>query len=333
MTVEIDALKNVVTPETLSRFAALSSGTPEEYRRYVRGENWATSNPLLDLYNFDPFALMPAIKVGYSARLPSDTYVTPQPFFWLQRASIGLFYLLGDKERDLGKSLGQHGRNDFRQSFGDVYRAYVGKHLALAKSPTQYIDLDAEIVIDGEKPDFALVDGDTCVLFEVKTALLKLDARTSFNPEKMRTEVEGGSFKRAVGQLNDFENSIRNGKLTDKRFKHVSKFVKIIVGFEDVYLANTILLPLLRETYGDSAIANFQVATITDIEYMGMMLAQGGRLVSCLREKVGNIDQVPHALSPVIQKASPDGLNNNPLLEKAFMAFWKRMTGDAPFRE
>lgn len=334
MTVEIDALKDVVTPETIKQFATLSSGTPEDYRRYVRGDDWKTSNPLLDLYGFDPFALIPAIKVGHSTRLPRDVvYVTPQPFFWLQRASVGLFYLLGDKEREIAASLGQGGRNDFRQSFGDVYRAYVGKHLAFAIAPMYFIDLDVEITTAGEKPDFALINGDTCVLFEVKTALLTLDARTIFDVEKTRTEVQSGSFRRAIGQLNQFEEAVRAGKITDKRFKGVSKFVKIIVGFEDVFLANVILLPLLQETYGSDAMANFQIATITDIETMGTMLSQGGDLVSFLREKVEKPDQVMYALLPLIQKASPDGSKENPLLETAFKAFWSRMTGGAPFRE
>lgn len=332
MTIEIDALKEVVTPETLSKFATLSSGTAEEYRRRIRGGDWKTSNPLLDLYGLDPFAFIPAIKVEHSVRLPKGAYVTPQPFFWLQRASVGLFYLLADKEYEIGKSLGQHGRNDFRESFGYVYRAYVGKHLALATATTHFVDLDTEITTSGEKPDFALVEGGTCVLFEVKTALLKLDARTIFDTDKTRAEVKEGSLKRAVGQLNSFEETIRAGKITDKRFKNVSKFVKIIVGFEDVYLANVILLPLLRETYGDDTMANFQIATIGDIEYMGTMLAQGGNLVSLLREKVETAELVEYGLSPVIQKACPDGSKENPLLEKAFMAFWSRMTGGAPFR-
>jgi hypothetical protein len=133
---------------------------------------------------------MPAIQVRYSTRLPKDTYVVPQPLFLLQRASTGLFYLLADKERDLGAALGQHGRNDFRQSFGDIYRAYVGKHLNLAKDPMRFVDLDAEITTAGEKPDFALIEGDTCVLFEVKTALLTLNARTIFDLDKTRAEVQ-----------------------------------------------------------------------------------------------------------------------------------------------
>ena len=332
MTIEIDALKNVVTPEVVNRFVALSSGTPEDYRRSVRGDDWKTSNPPLDLYGFDPLSLMPAIKVGHSVRLPENTYVVPQPLFWLQRASVGLFYLLGDKEREISLSLGQEGRNDFRQSFGDIYRAYVGKHLYAASDRTIFIDLDKEISFSGNKPDFALIEDDTCALFEVKTALLTLDIRSNFDPEKTKVAVQSGKFEKAITQLNSFEDAVRSNKIKDKRFNNVSKFIKIIVGFEDVYLANAVLLPLLREVYGDGKITNFQIATITDIEHMGTMLAQGGRLVSFLLKKI-KTNEAEYALSPVIQNALPDGGKANPILEKAFMAFWDRMTGGAPFRD
>ena len=332
LTIEIDAIKDIVNTDTLDKFVELSSGTPEKYRRLVRGEEWKTVDKLLDIYALDPFLKMPAIRVGKSGKLETGQYVVPQPLYLLLRASLGIFYLLGDKERELAEAEGKAGRNDFREEFGKVYRAYVGRQLGQAQAPVDFVDIDEEIKEDVRKPDFALIKDDICVLFEVKTAFLTINPRMLFDTEVARKEIETptGNFKKAVDQLNLFETAIRSGKIADKRFSQVSKIVKIIVGFEDLYLANPFLLPVARELYGDQA-NNLQIGTLSDIEILGSRLAHGGAVLEAICEKVSNRDPEQDcsewSLGMFVADRTKEATGENPLLKEAFEEYMSLVAG------
>ena len=284
MMVEVDEMKGVVTKASVAKFVELSTGTAEDYRRMLRGDDWKTSNKKLDVYGLDPFVQIPAIKIEHSLRLEVGSYVVPQPHYLVQKATTGIFYLLADKEK---AAAGAHaGRNYFRDSFGDVYRAYVGRHLALAQSPLVFIDFDKEIATPGMKPDFGIVADDLCILFEVKTALLTVTPRTIFDENLAREEVQRGGFKKAVDQLNSFEDEILAKKVDHPALQKIDKIIKVMVGFDDIYLANGFLLPILRESYGDKA-SNLQIATISDIETIGRILACKEDFATLMRKRNG----------------------------------------------
>jgi len=326
MTVEVEALEGVVTKESVGRFVELSTGTPEDYRRLVRGDNWKIPNKRRDIYGLDPFVQMPAIKIKHTMKLEAGSYVVPQPHYLLQKATMGLFYLLADKERAVAEALGQGGRNDFRESFGDVYRAYVGKHLSLAQTPTVFVDLDNDLSVGGKKPDFALIEDDTCILFEVKTALLTVDSRTIFDEAAARAEIQRGAFKKALEQLCDFEEAVKNKHVEDIRFKHVRHVVKVMVGFEDIYFANAFLLPMLREIHGDT-VSNLQIATITDIETAGTLLAYGDAVGALMLEKIASPELAEWSLGAFLNHKKKNKSAENPLLRKGYEDFIQKVTG------
>jgi hypothetical protein len=328
LTIDVPDLAKIVSTATLDKFVELSSGTPEDYRRYIRGENWKSSDKLLDIYFLDPLLKMPAVRVERSGKLEPGQYVVPQPLYLLMRASLGVFHLLADKEREIATSQGKSGKNDFKEVFGEVYREYVGRQLFQATQPVGFIDIDKEIETDIRKPDFALIKDDTCILFEVKTSFLTLEPRMLFDKALAKQEIDlpKGNFKKAVDQLNSFEEGIKTGKINDTRFKGITKIVKIIVGFEDLFLSNAFLLPIAKETYGQQ-MERFQIATLSDIELLGAKLANRGDVLKVVWEKASSAELSQWSLSAFVFQSTKETSAENPLLKKTFRNFFLKITG------
>ncbi|MBZ0243316.1 MAG: hypothetical protein K8F24_08900, partial [Bacteroidales bacterium] len=323
--VEVKALEPIVTEENLLKFVELSSGTPGEYRRLVRGDRWKYANKLLDIYGLDPFIKMPIIKVGYSKTLNNVSYVLPQPFYLLQRTSSGIFYLLATKEKTLGELKGNKAQNNFRNGFGLVYQEYVRMHLRLTKKPAIFIDLDTDFEckkID-KMPDFAVVYGSVCVLFEVKTHLLAVESRTFFDSEKIRDDIKNGNFKKAIEQLHSFRTRILNQDISDARFDGVNRVINIIIGYEDIFVANSVLIKPLYEEYEIWA-TDLQVGTISDVEVIGSILAEGIDLGQILREKIDDEETRTHSIGVYIENLKIVK-KVNPILYDAFNSFMDKM--------
>ncbi len=318
---EIKELKHVITLETQRIFLSLSCGTPQRYRELVRGIAWKTPHKLKDMYALEPLTIMPAVKVEKSSKLSSTTYVIPQAKYLLDRASSGIFYLLGDKEKELAESEGKKGRNPFRNAFGAVYRAYVGEHLSIP-GRHNFIDLDNDFVqTNGKLPDFAIVQEDICILFEVKTSLLNIDARTYFEKQTLEKEVKAGNIQKAINQLMDFKQKILLGQINDARFSQITTVVGIIVGYEDIFSINSILLPML-DTLNGAMVDNLQFASISDIEAIGSAIDQKLNIIELLQKKVASPAERQWSIATLFHK---DMDHRNSVLDQAFDEFIIKM--------
>lgn len=318
---EIEELKNIMTLETQRRFLSLSCGTPKRYRELVRGADWQTPHNLKDMYALEPLTIMPVIKVEKSSKLSSTTYVVPQPKYLLDRASSGIFYLLGDKEKELAESEGKKSKNPFRIAFGMVYRAYVGKHLSISGSH-KFIDLDDDFVqSSGKLPDYAIVQGDMCVLFEVKTSLLNIDARTYFEKQKLEQEVKSGNIQKAISQLIDFKTKILLGQINDDRFTKINSVVGVIVGYEDIFSINSTLLPMLDELNG-ATVDDLQFASISDIEAIGSAIDQKLDIIEMIHKKVASPAERQWSIATLFYK---DINHSNSVVDHAFEEFIEKM--------
>jgi hypothetical protein len=314
---EIKELQHVITLDTQRKFLSLSCGTPRRYRELVRGSDWKTPHKLKDLYALEPLTIMPAVKVEKSSKLSSTTYVVPQAKYLLDRASSGIFYLLGDKEKELAEREGKKGKNPFRNAFGMVYRAYVGAHLSIP-GRHQFIDLDNDFVQTGGKlPDFAIVQEDICILFEVKTSLLNINARTYFEKQTLENEVKAGNIQKAISQLMDFKQNILSGSINDARFSKTSAVVGVIVGYEDIFSINSTLLPMLDKING-SVVDDLQFASISDIEAIGSAIEQGLNIIELLQKKVANPTERQWSIATLFHK---DMDHRNSILNQAFDEF------------
>ncbi len=339
LNIEVEALKGVVTPASTSKFVELSSGTQDDYKRLLRDTEWRRPNVLKDIYGLDPLVRMPFIKMGHSLKFETGSYVVPQPLFLLQKATTGIFYLLADRERENAVLVGASGRNDFREAFGEIYRNYVGRHLALARGKVKFIDLDTEVHVSGKMPDFALIQDDTCLLFEVKTAPFSVTTRSTLDLEVARQEIKGGSFKKSLEQLRDFSTSILAGAVTDKRFRKVDKVVSIVVGFEDLFIANPFILPIVKEIHSQAA-DGLQIASISEIEDIGTLLSLNLPVVPAIYQKVWGIESsekndwpLSSTLAEFINSASKKKKVMNPLLTDAFKRLMIRMGGTKEYLE
>lgn len=318
---EIKELKHVITLDTHRIFLSLSCGKPQRYRELVRGPDWKTPHKLKDMYALEPLTIMPAVKVEKSSKLSSTTYVVPQAKYLLDRASSGIFYLLGDKEKELADKEEKKGKNPFRNAFGMVYRAYVGEHLSIP-GRHEFIDLDNDFVQTGGKlPDFAIVQEDICILFEVKTSLLNIDARTYFEKQTLEKEVKTGNIQKAITQLMDFKQKILSDQVNDARFSKISAVVGVIVGYEDIFSINSTLLPMLDKLNG-SIMDDLQFASISDVEAIGSAINQALNIIELIQKKVANLSERQWSIATLFHK---DMDHRNSVLDQAFNEFIIKM--------
>lgn len=320
--IEIKELEDVVTTESQLAFLQLSSGTPEKYRRILRGDDWKKMNKLNDIYSLDPFTQIPAIAVQHSAKFRKDSFVVPQAKYFLDRASTGMFYLLADKEHELAKVSGQAKKNPFRVYFGDVFRQYVLEQLSQGSSKISVIDLDNDFdnPSASQIPDIALLDDKICIVFEVKTSLLTVSSRAFLDEKKLEAEVKIGSFNKAISQLSNFREKILNKEITDPRFKKIETVINVLVGYEDIFTLNSYLLPLLKDHYGDKA-DSLQLATITDIDSIGTVLQEGMPINEIFQNKLNDPEKEKWLF---MQYLSEHTNVDNMLLRKSYRTFMSR---------
>lgn len=325
LNVEIDALKNVVTKQNIEKFIHLSSGTPQEYKSMLRGvDKWKEPNLEIDIYGLDPLTQIPIIKVKQSKLFRNLSYVVPQVTYLWQRASVGIFYILSDFERKNAEKEGMTERNNFRDAFGDIFKYYVGLQFNQGNPTDILFDFD-KIEYRGKKPDFALINGDKAVLFEVKTGLLTVFSRYLSDTESIRQEIKNGQFARALNQIDDFENALNQGNVNLPEFKDVTDVVKVIVAFEDVYTANFRILPIADKAFGIDVTRNVQIATLMDIDYIGGILADSKGVVDHFFKKINDEEFRKWPIEGYLHEQD-QSVPNNPLIDKYFNEFYKKLT-------
>lgn len=301
---------------TVQKFLELSSGNPLEYKKHVRGESAYNMDLLRDVFALEPLYFMPAIPIVRSLKLNDGTFVIPQCRFLLDRTTMGIFHLLSNEERKLAAPSGRG--NKFRDEFGSVYRTYVKDLLSQTKIGS-LVDLD--ILLPKTKttiPDFALIDGESCLLIEVKLTLLKIDARTYFDSKDIKSQATSGNIKKAVEQLSEFSTQIYSGNLAKNAFVGVKKIVKLVIGFDDIFTSNAELLPIIDENYIDTFSSSLQFGTISDIEAIAGGLAHGEPILNLLLEKAEDKQKRLHSIKNELQIANIPC--HSPLLNDAFDA-------------
>lgn len=321
--IEIEALKQIVTPASLMKFLELSSGSTQQYKEVVRGQSWKNSNKLKDIYFPDPLMRMPAVKADTSRFLRPETYLVPNAKYLLDRASDGVFYLLSDKEQEIARLAGHLGKNDFRVSFGEIYRTYVGKQLGQSNDKFDFIDLDIELATykTTKLPDYALVRESVCVLFEVKLNILSLDTRTFFEQGNLEREVVSGNISKAIKQLNNFKNAVLQAKVPHPKLMSIKRIITVLVSYEDIFVANPSLLPLLANKYGNDA-EDMQIACISDIEATGTAIDNNHDVVTLLCEKIDRSDLKHNALVTYFERIA--GVDNG-ILKAAAKAYFNHL--------
>lgn len=282
--IEVKKLASLATPENQKKYRNLFSGSVEDYKKKIRGEaDWKTPNVEKDINGIEPFFRVPLIKTKNSNDL-----IVVHPYHLLYQVAMGIFYLLDEKERSLSRSVNQ---NDFRNKFGELYQCYAAKLLSRVRSPAHFVDMDREFGKEKGFPDFAIIRDEICCLFEIKTTLLGLETRANFDLNKLEEEVtrDKGAFDKAVKQFSRFDNEIENIKVQNPSFSKVKKIIRIIVGFDDIFHANELITPIIRNhygsNYGEGSVKNLHIITINGLEMFAGVLENEEDFIKTFSEK------------------------------------------------
>lgn len=319
--IEVPGMQGIVTDESQAQFGEIFSGTATDYKKMMRGET-GNVNKVNEIYGMDPLLRIPAIKVEYSNTLKSK-YVVPQSKYLYHAISSGMFHLLAFKEQQIAKRKGNLGENQFRRAFGFLYREYVGLQLGLGANKLTVIDLDAELneQVSLRKPDFAIIDGKQCLLVEVKTSLLNVAARSYFDETALRNEVQSGSFKKAINQLTAFKSAILEGEVADARFQGIEKVILLLLGYEDIFVLNAVMLPLMEEYYGSVA-KELQLGCISDIDAIGTYIHEASDIVTAMLKKSDDQATRYDSLAPYFERKCK---KHNPVTDQYADTFFSRL--------
>lgn len=113
--------------------------------------------------------------------------------------------------------------------------------------------------------------------------------------------------------------------MDDVRFKNISLVIKVIIGYEDVFVLNTLLLPIIQAEYGEMA-NDLQLGSVSDLELMGTMISQDLDFVQMLTNKSNHPDERFFSFMGLWQSLTK---KNNPILSKSFDNFMNRMMGSS----
>lgn len=322
LSIEIPELSEVTTLESQRRFFELSSGTATDYKNLMRGKAGVPSK-LNEIYGLDALMKMPAVRVDKSSHLELGEYVVPQPKYLYDRMSSGIFYLLAFKEQELANTREEKHSNPFRVAFGNMYREYVGAQLRYVKSSIELVDLDNDFTKPRniKIPDFALIKDGICLLIEVKTSLLNIEARSYFEEQTLRKAVQEGSFSKGIIQLSKFKDSLLVGEIADDRFKNIHNVMTLILGYEDIYVINSSILPLISEYYGEMA-NGMQLGCISDIEAIGTYFSTKSNLLEVIQEKVTDEKTKYNSILGYLENIEK---SRNPLLDWGAAQFFRCM--------
>jgi len=275
---------DLLTNENLTQFASVSSLTQRGYCEEVRGKDeWRDSAPKQDAYLPDPLMRYPLIKPRSGLSVGGADMVVPVNQYVFFRATSGLLYAISERQRETAQSPREA---RFRAAFGRIVQHYVRFQLAQCRETSGlFLDLDGILTDYGPtKPDFALVKGETAVLFEVKLGLLTRGSKFLGDEKTLEADFLT-HLEPAVDQLNGFAQAIYEKRVPINGLEDVKQVVKVVVTFDNSYLSNADTLPLAGEVLGKKRLAGVQLATLDDIDFIGGLLAEGEDVVPPLAEK------------------------------------------------
>ncbi|MFZ4797537.1 MAG: hypothetical protein ACOYMA_08575 [Bacteroidia bacterium] len=314
MEIDLGDISDRINTKTVNQFINLSLGDHISYKKHIRGSNWTKMRKLQDYHGFEALVKMPFFKIEKSSNIIDweITYLVPEPHYILERMATGIFYLLADKEKEIAESENKPNHNAFRNFFGDkVYKDFVKRHLSQKVEGLEFIDFDEDIEHSGKKPDFAIISEKICVLFEVKTGLLTLNSRTFFEPSEIHEEVKSKNIGKAVKQLSDFEKAILQKEIKKDCFKHIETVIKVIIGYEDIYSINSVIL----EHVDTINYKNFQFGTISDVEAIGLVLQNKLDITKILLDKISTEKYSWQIRTVILEYIDKEKTRNNILFD------------------
>jgi len=247
-------------------------------------------SPSYERQRFNPLLKHPILTPDHNP-LPgaSQVYILPLPRLLLERVTRGLYFELSDHFSGSGR------QNLFRQSFGYVFQEYVG---ALLKDAVGKDHVFAEVKYrDGKDekltPDWMVIVGDCCLVFEVKQSGLYLNAKMWGEIETVKEDLSK-SVGGGVRQLWNFEQAVLSGRYPELAFlSGIREFVRVVVSYDHLYFANSILRDRIRERFVEEGLnipGDYHWHAISIDELEPLLGMHGANLLSILKQKQLNDD-------------------------------------------
>jgi len=234
------------------------------------------------MYRFNPLRVFPLIRPDVAIEGgTSDTAFLPVWRLLFERVTSGVFHELAEAH-NLGNN-----NNPFRNAFGHVFQAYVGRLLreALTNSdvkPEWKYDLNGRTV---DTPDWIVVEGNRAVVIEVKHSALLFETKQWGDLESLRGDLRK-SIGTAVRQLATFQSAISNSISGVKSMQGL-QLQLVVVTFDRLHYANSVIrdeLANVAEELKLSAVPHVHIASAEGFEYL-LGACEGKSLFEILDEK------------------------------------------------
>jgi hypothetical protein len=284
-------------------------------------------SPAYERQRFNPLLRYPILKPDRNP-LPGarQVYVDPIPHLVHERVTRGLYFDLSEHFKGPGK------RNSFRQSFGYVFQEYVG---AILKDGLRDVRVLGELkyeAAEGEKltPDWIVIDGDRCLLIEVKQAGLYLESKLWSAIGKVKEDLSK-TVGAGVRQLWNFEQAVSSGRHPELAvLSGFKEFERLVVSYDQLYYSNSIIRDLIRDQFVEHGIripANYHWHVISIDELEAVLGMHGSKFLGLLKEKQLNSEDDQMDFGDYLGRYYADRDPTNPYLERIREAFFGRFSG------
>ena len=315
-------LVELFAEEKQVRFVNWLSCDYNTFRDQARTHLRKLPDPKYEKQRFNPLLRYPLLKPD-SNPLPGarQVYIVPVPRLVHERVTRGLYFELSDHFMGSGKS------HPFKQSFGSVFQEYVGELLKDAVGSPRVLPEFKYGKEEKLTPDWMVVDGDQCILIEVKQAGLYLNAKMWGEINSVKQDLSQ-SVGAGVRQLWKFEQAIQSGKHPElSHLTSIKRFHRLIVSYDNLYYANWILKEKIKEVLtaaGDGIPAdyNWQIISIDELEFLLGM--HGADLIKVSNHKQSSDEDSGLDFGDYLSKYYSARSAKNPYLERIREQFFNK---------
>lgn len=273
-------------------------------------------------FRFNPLRIYPIVRPSIEmAGCSPRAVLLPVKRFIFERVTLGAFHVLADYYNT-------RKGNAFRNAFGHVFQAYVGRLLreALTAStvlPEWKYDRGRDRL---DSPDWIVVEGQGAVVIEAKQSALFLSTKQWGDAHALRADL-GKSIARAVGQLARFQADVAGGLPGLEKLKGLA-FELVVVTFDRVHYANSVVRDEIDSVSADLGLSTTPHVHIIPVEAFEYLLGacDGASLFDLLGEKRRDaaadrmdVDDWLHGRYPGTSRPE------NKFLTREYAAFWRHL--------
>lgn len=252
ITTSIEGLKNIITPDKVSKLIERISADyyllREDFRKNMDEQD-------LDLFTFNSLKTYPIVKTQVAG------LVVPVPSFILNKITTGLFYDLSDK-------YSTDKANEFLEFFGkEIFERYVGVQLAQKYSGDNLLK---EWEYGNKKnlkrtSDWIVIEEDKAILIECKTSGITKEVKSNAELEALKSDLQK-RVTHAIKQMHRLSGDVQKNDIGLDNLLGIKKFHYVVVNFDRIFLTNS---PAIREII-DKEIKvdnlDYQIISIGELE-------------------------------------------------------------------